>query len=309
MYITNCIERILVQSHQMFEIICVNDGSTDSTLLILQEYSKTDCRIKVFSQDNKGVSSARNKGISEASNEILVFIDADDTIKKDYLFQLLIGFNGKNTVICGTINIKDGVSVNKKSYQELVRKCCNLDCSVSLIDLLQYQTLGSPCARLYCKSVIIENNILFDEKISYQEDLIFNLHYYKSLPQIKVIDYFGYQYIERKNSSSGKFHKNFNHLEALCGQLTVICKSESDEEIVNEFMLQSSLKKIANIFHKDSDQSEVVKLNEIQQLFTSTYFRNAAKVIDSIGINKLLKVVLKSKNKIFLFYYFKIFQR
>jgi len=80
------IESVLIQSYEDFEVIIVDDGSTDNSLAVLKRYN--DPRIKLFSQENSGVSSARNCGIKESSFEFIAFLDADDRWKKDYLYEM-----------------------------------------------------------------------------------------------------------------------------------------------------------------------------------------------------------------------------
>ncbi len=88
-YLKGCIESILEQDFRDFELILVNDGSTDNSGQICDESEKTDQRIKVVHQANGGVSSARNKGLAVASGQYISFVDADDTIDKD-MHQILI---------------------------------------------------------------------------------------------------------------------------------------------------------------------------------------------------------------------------
>lgn len=79
-YISECLESVLEQTHKNFEIICVNDGSKDDSLSILNAYAKIDKRIKVISQENQGQSAARNKGLDVAKGKYIFFLDADDFI-------------------------------------------------------------------------------------------------------------------------------------------------------------------------------------------------------------------------------------
>ena len=84
-YIRRCIESILIQEYRNFELILVDDGSTDSSGDICEEYAKDNNRITVIHQENKGLSGARNTGISNAKGEWVVFIDSDDYISKTML--------------------------------------------------------------------------------------------------------------------------------------------------------------------------------------------------------------------------------
>lgn len=80
-YLSDCLESILNQSYQNLEIITVNDGSTDNSLEILQEYAKLENQIKIIDQDNQGLSGARNTGIKKATGDYITFIDSDDYVE------------------------------------------------------------------------------------------------------------------------------------------------------------------------------------------------------------------------------------
>lgn len=84
-YLDRCVQSILAQSFQEFELILVNDGSTDSSLEICQKYKEKDHRIILISQENKGLSAARNTGLRNIHGDYICFIDSDDFIEKDYL--------------------------------------------------------------------------------------------------------------------------------------------------------------------------------------------------------------------------------
>ena len=87
-YLRACLDSVLNQSYKNLEIILVNDGSTDSSRLICEEYKLRDSRIKLINQKNKGLSSARNVGIKAATGEYLSFVDSDDELRKDYVSYL-----------------------------------------------------------------------------------------------------------------------------------------------------------------------------------------------------------------------------
>ena len=85
-YLERCIRSILNQTYENFEIILVNDGSTDNSGIICENYSKVDSRIRVIHKKNEGVSSARNIGVDNAKGKYIGFIDPDDYINK-YMYE------------------------------------------------------------------------------------------------------------------------------------------------------------------------------------------------------------------------------
>ncbi|MBR1795985.1 glycosyltransferase [Candidatus Saccharibacteria bacterium] len=87
-YLSRCLDSVITQDYQNLEIILVNDGSTDNSLQICQEYQAKDPRIKLINQSNAGLSAARNKGISVAKGEFISFIDSDDYVESNYISHL-----------------------------------------------------------------------------------------------------------------------------------------------------------------------------------------------------------------------------
>lgn len=92
-YVSKCIESILMQDYVNFELLLVDDGSTDKSGLICEKYKKQDKRIRIFHKENGGLSDARNYGIDRAKGELITFIDSDDTIKTNYLTLLIKALN------------------------------------------------------------------------------------------------------------------------------------------------------------------------------------------------------------------------
>ena len=91
-YLPECIESVLFQSYTDFELLLIDDGSTDGSGLICDEYARKDFRIKVVHKSNGGVSSARNEGLDIARGEYVCFVDSDDWVCKDYLKKFSIGY-------------------------------------------------------------------------------------------------------------------------------------------------------------------------------------------------------------------------
>jgi glycosyltransferase involved in cell wall biosynthesis len=84
-YLERALTSVLSQTYRDFEAICVNDGSTDNSLAILESYAQKDSRIKIISQDNQGLSMARNNGLKEAQGEYVYFFDSDDALHPQML--------------------------------------------------------------------------------------------------------------------------------------------------------------------------------------------------------------------------------
>ena len=114
-YLRQCLDSLINQTLKDIEIICVNDGSTDNSLEILQSYAKQDDRIKVINQENGGAGSARNKGMIEASGKCLYFIDGDDYLQLDALEKIYQKIADTNADICVFKN-----NIYRQSSRELM---------------------------------------------------------------------------------------------------------------------------------------------------------------------------------------------
>lgn len=88
-YLAQCLDSILGQSYKNIEVICIDDGSTDSSGAIAQQYANKDPRVRIITQANAGQSAARNRGLEQASGEYVAFIDSDDYIDREFIKELV----------------------------------------------------------------------------------------------------------------------------------------------------------------------------------------------------------------------------
>lgn len=107
-YLRRCLDSLVNQTISDIEIICINDGSTDSSLEILKEYAKKDERIKIINQENQKQGAARNRGLEVAQGEFITFVDSDDWVDADYLEELY------NAIINSNVNIAVASMIRNK---------------------------------------------------------------------------------------------------------------------------------------------------------------------------------------------------
>lgn len=304
-HISKCVESILAQTFSNFELILVNDGSTDDTGKICDQYDAKENRIKVFHQKNKGASAARNFAIEKAIGDVVLFIDGDDYIKTDYIEQLLRNYEEGNWPICGMVNIRKETETKNQNFQNLLQLYSEKKIEKkNFMDLLAFNSFSSPCVRVYSIKIIREHNIRFDENVSYQEDLLFNLKYAKHINYVKLIDYFGYYYVEHEFSSTGRFHQNFKQRESLLAELSVYSESPTDKLILQEFMFQTAMHEISNIMHKKSPKDKRKKIEELTELLNSKSYEFFKPHIRKTKINLLLKTLLFFRKPTFIFHYY-----
>lgn len=208
-----CLDSVLSSSYSDFEVILVNDGSTDQSLKICEAYSQRDSRIRVFSQDNQGVSAARNHGIALSRGEWLVFVDSDDYISGDFL-----GTVAGETVSPADLLIFDFIkpakNANSLPEQDASSYFYEKEDAPQIIEkmLRHWQLvengntdLCSPCAKAYRKSLIEQYSIQFPDGVIVGEDILFNAEYLLNMKSCRYIPRPVYRYVMRSDSATHGF--------------------------------------------------------------------------------------------------------
>ena len=195
-YLPRCIESILNQTFNNFELILVNDGSTDNSGVVCDDYAKKDTRIKIVHKSNGGVSSARNAGLYVAKGEYIGFVDPDDYIDKNMyekLYRLCID-NNSDIAICRFNREINGKIQNKESTEEII-ELNNMEAMNELFKGNLYRF--SLCNKLFSKKCF--NDVLFPEE-RIHEDLSTTYKLFANSKKAVYINYCGYIYVRRENS-------------------------------------------------------------------------------------------------------------
>ena len=208
-FIENCIRSIQEQTYQNFEIIVVNDGSKDTTLDILKRLAKDDSRIIIIDQKNGGVSVARNTALVRATGEYLTMVDADDDIPSNALKNMVDLMREDVDLVIGS---HMQVRLGKKPYIEpnVEFRKDEINDNFRTID----PKIWFPWAKLFRRSVVADNNILYDTNISYGEDHIFNLSFIKNMTgRIICTDTIVYNYYFIRGGLCAKYYPNMHELQ------------------------------------------------------------------------------------------------
>lgn len=198
MYLRETIQSVLNQTYSNFELIAVNDGSTDCSLEILQQFK--DKRIKIIDKENTGVSDTRNTAIKVANGEFVCFLDADDYYSPDYLQRMYdtAVANNADMVVCNYIPFR-GKPYFPEKYSAAI--------SVHSTDILiQSGVLTSAWTKLIKISILNKYNILFDKNMSFGEDLFFCWKVYLASENVWMIDEKLYGYRMTGNGATSKYH-------------------------------------------------------------------------------------------------------
>lgn len=198
-----CVQSILDQSYKRFELLLINDGSSDGSSELCDELSQKSEKIRVIHKENGGVSSARNAGLDIASGDYIVFVDSDDVISNNYLESFLESAH-KGDLILGMIEDlyfdNQGVIVKQKTRHVEAPNCGILaDEYYKLLELLRV-----PVVKLYKRSILEDHRIRFDENLSLAEDQVFNFSYYKHIKTyaLETRSIYKYYHLYESNSLS-----------------------------------------------------------------------------------------------------------
>ena len=185
-YLSRCIESLVNQTYSDLQIILIDDGSTDSSGKIADEWQTKDPRIEVYHQRNQGQSAARNAGLQHAKGEYIAFVDSDDYIDSNYFSTMLqAADDATDCVQTGYRRVKqDGEHI--KAYHPK-----------------HFYQYTSPCMRLYRRGFIECHQLRFPEGMIY-EDVVFSIDLWLAHPMYKMIPYCGYNYTLNTTSTTSR---------------------------------------------------------------------------------------------------------
>lgn len=198
-----CLESVLFQTFKDFEVICINDGSTDHSLTILEQYARNDSRIKIIDQQNQGVSAARNAGLEIAQGKYVGFVDGDDTIENDFFEKLIDNAEkAKSDSVYSKFSAPQNFQVfpkimDKTDWQSLV-----------LPIFFKEDSLNAIWNKIYRNEIIQKNNINFPVGTQHGEDAQFNIEFLMKAQRISFLDYCGYHYREVEGSATRNIVKH-----------------------------------------------------------------------------------------------------
>lgn len=293
--IDKCITSIINQTYQNWELILVNDGSTDDSLQICKTYAMHDSRINVYTKENGGVSSARNLGLSKITGSLLTFVDSDDYVKAEYLSHFIEKMDQTTDLIisyavvvrgdCHIAEDYEPIKINKGNFYKLFTN-----------NELHWHT--SPWGKCYRTDIIIENNLTFSEGMHIGEDAEFLFKYLVYTEEIRVTndtDYCYYAYNE--NSLTKRIYSieseqlAYTNINKSINTLIEAKQIVDPTALINLNWLKLAFQKrvINSLYHNPSCQD--LRINILKSFDYTTYI----KYIKSSKKDRLLNFFLKHK--------------
>lgn len=241
-YLRQCLDSVAGQTYDNLEIICIDDGSTDSSGVILDEYGTKDQRFKIIHQKNRGISAVRNRGIDESFGEWISFIDGDDIVETHFYEKLLSKQQKDKDIIisCGVILFDS--SKNKKLQEKA-------GCFYEFADILKNLKKCYVCNKIWSRKFIVENNLRFNEAICYCEDVLFSICAATCAKAWQIINYNGYFYRQNRQSISHNIEKELlrknNSYQVIRQALDFAQKQNmqsKNEKVLEDFLVRQVIK-------------------------------------------------------------------
>lgn len=241
-FIERCIYSLINQKLKNYEIIIVNDGSSDNTEKICKKIIEKNIEKKIilYNKKNNGVASSRNFGIQKAKGKWITFVDSDDFVSDNYLEELYLQKDNAEFIIANHINYYSSERQEKSNFkipnENIIPKCIinlfdeNFAIKEENIELKSIRTVWG---KLYNLEIIKKNKINFPSGIRLFEDGIFNLQYLLSINKVKFVKKELYYYVQNINSETKKYQDNLISEDLNKIKIIKSIFSKNNEKLIN----------------------------------------------------------------------------
>ena len=218
LFLKRCLSSIEMQTFKNFEVIIVDDGSTDGSAQIIDLYSEKKSQFHVFHNSNHGVSFSRNFGIEHSNGNLICFVDSDDYLDATFLEKMYKQIKNNDIVFC-RFDIVSANAIDRFFETKLIHLLKNPS-NIELMIVENYfykdknviftdRVFGSCCRSLFYKEIISKNNLCFKNDVKLGEDLLFMMEYLKFVKHSGFVDEYLYHYQNNENSAVKKYASNY----------------------------------------------------------------------------------------------------
>lgn len=298
-YLGYCLNSIASQTYRNLEIILVNDGSTDDSLKICNNYAFLDSRIRVIDIPNAGVSNARNVGLKAATGEYIEFADADDVLNPQMVETLVDKMDTyqSDLVICGfemvSLNSnqqpQDIIHFNSASLGEECVYTQQLFFEKLSCILWRTSLLECPWNKMFRKDIIRNYNLQFPIDKSLGEDFCFNIDYFAYVNKVVILSDELYYYMQiNQTALTRKFQANYfeDQLYLIKKFDDVVRKniklSKQERVYLAEYMVAKTIQSIRHLFDENSGLASAQRKARIAEIINNSYVRDAIKLAEYI---------------------------
>lgn len=310
-FIERCLKSVFNQVYHNWELILVDDGSTDNSLKKCEKYVTSN--VHLYHKSNGGVSSARNFGLKKCSGNYVVFVDVDDYLEENYLFNLVSNIEKNDLVVAGYNEVYSSGKIQKIVFS--VPHIVNHSYLKNKFNELYVSNFfNSPFNKIYKKSLI---TFEFNEQQSLGEDLLFNLNYIQKCSSIAVINFCDYNYCINNSSATNRYNPlaidNYYTIKKTLYKFCENMKIPNYEEIENVFIL--NVLGNLQLLIESNDYKISFKIKKIKEIFIEILNQYNSIKLKTTFMNKIIIYLLRHKGNVLIYiilrlrYYLKIVYR
>lgn len=296
----NCVDSLLAQNYSSYEIILVNDGSTDKSKEICNHYAENSDKVKVIHQTNAGVSCARNAGIEKAEGEYIIFVDSDDWMEPDAVSTLMGQTTIADLTFFGSIfHYPDRIALSYipedsyyKSFSELQK---------GLVDLLKNPKhpdyVGYTWNKMFKNDIIRQYKLRFIEKLSIREDEAFTFAYATHCNTLATLSNLLYHYQYSPNGLTWGDKKNAEEYTKLADAYIQTVKAFTKPEL-KKHLVSHAAEYYMLAIRKSQDQN-------LRENVISKYWNLKNKYKFKIKLKPIYRLLTNTKSSRWMKFYFK----
>ncbi len=303
-HLNRCIDSIINQTYEDFELILIDDGSSDNSGAICDQYSQKDNRIRVMHKENGGASLARNCGIDNANGKFVMFVDSDDYIGHEMLkthidlmendvdltvTSLDVVDNGKTRKYC----MPNKIYTVQQYFEDMGKKVYSELCA------------SSPCCKFFRKSILEKYGIKYNTNMSLGEDTCFNTEYLKYCKKIVSSENVLYHYTkENDDSLFSRFQENTykNVKKAFEHRIATLKQVGTSEETINNFTVMYIEYMLENAIKSVKKGTKLQAIAYMRQVNRDEYLHKKIANISNSKLRLLGKILQKEKCIIVIYY-------
>lgn len=216
-YLRKCIDSILQQSYENLELILVDDGSTDESAQICDQYQERDARVTVIHKQNEGLVRARKAGLQKAAGEYICYVDGDDWIESDMLEQLFSGMQSTGADLVASSLFWEAENFVQIMHSKLDAGIHDVKDIIPIMlytgEFYEFGVSQFACTKLFRKNLLWDVQMQVDDRINCGEDVAVTYPYILNASKVYISYYIGYHYIQRAGSivnccDSNEFDRN-----------------------------------------------------------------------------------------------------
>lgn len=297
-YLKKCLDSLINQTYKDFEIIVVNDGSTDKSSSIISKYQKKYKNIIVIDKENEGLSMARNRGVQKSSGKYIIFVDSDDYVSNKLLEEVDKKIDDSDILRFQIATEDEEYTKINEYHEEGFESMCGYD---AFKYLSSYHFVEPAWCYVIRKNYYIENKFSFKKGVYHEDFGLIPYVIYKAR-KVKSIDFIGYYYIQRNGSimNNNDYKKTVKKAFDMIEQyktMRLFAKNINRKNNLDDYFLSyisNSVIVKARELKKDEKKvyiNELKKLNVFDGVLVNTRIRRFKKYLMKHNLNLYLKVV------------------